>query len=78
VAYIGFVIRGRYRLDERIAGGGVGQVWRAEDLTLNRAVAVKMLRPEYSGNKGVLDRFRAEARHAGSLNHPGIAPMPGS
>jgi eukaryotic-like serine/threonine-protein kinase len=70
---IGFVIRERYRLVERIAIGGVGQVWRAEDLALKRVVAVKVLRPEYAGNKDVLARFRSEARHAGSLTHPGIA-----
>lgn len=75
MTHIGFVIRDRYRLDERIAAGGVGQVWRAEDLALRRPVAVKMLRPEYSGNEDVLARFRAEARHAGSLNHPGIAQV---
>jgi serine/threonine-protein kinase len=69
----GSVIRDRYRLDERIAIGGVGQVWRAEDLTLKRLVAVKVLRPEYAGNNDVLARFRAEARHAGALTHPGIA-----
>jgi serine/threonine-protein kinase len=75
VAHIGFVIRDRYRLEERIAAGGVGQVWRAEDLALKRPVAVKMLRPEYSGNTDVLARFRAEPRHAGSLSHPGIAQV---
>lgn len=75
MTHIGFVIRDRYRLDERIAAGGVGQVWRAEDLALRRPVAVKMLRPEYAGNDDVLARFRAEARHAGSLNHPGIAQV---
>jgi serine/threonine-protein kinase len=70
---IGSVIRDRYRLVERIAVGGVGQVWRAEDLALKRIVAVKVLRPEYAGNNDVLARFRSEARHAGSLTHPGIA-----
>jgi eukaryotic-like serine/threonine-protein kinase len=70
---IGSVISDRYRLVERIATGGVGQVWRAEDLALKRVVAVKVLRPEYAGNNDVLGRFRGEARHAGALTHPGIA-----
>ena len=70
---IGSVIRERYRLVERIAIGGVGQVWRAADLALQRIVAVKVLRPEFAGNKDVLARFRSEARHAGALTHPGIA-----
>jgi serine/threonine protein kinase len=75
VTHIGFVIRDRYRLDEPIAAGGVGQVWRAEDLALKRRVAVKMLRPEYAGTDTVLARFRAEAWHAGSLSHPGVAQV---
>jgi serine/threonine-protein kinase len=65
----------RYRLDERIAAGGVGQVWRATDLLLERPVAVKVLRPEYSDHPETLDRFRKEARHAGSLSNPHIAQV---
>ncbi|MBV9793963.1 MAG: protein kinase [Actinobacteria bacterium] len=63
----------RYRLDERIAGGGMGQVWRAWDLVLQRPVAVKMLDTSSAADEVGLARFRAEARHAGSLSHPGIA-----
>jgi len=48
-------------------------VWRAADLLLDRTVAVKLLRPEYADHPETLDRFRAEARHAGSLTHPCIA-----
>jgi serine/threonine protein kinase len=65
----------RYRLEERIAAGGVGQVWRATDLLLRRPVAVKVLRPEYAGHPETLDRFRAEARHAGALPHPCITQV---
>ncbi|HEX6450987.1 MAG TPA: protein kinase [Trebonia sp.] len=72
---IGVVLADRYRLDEPIAAGGVGQVWRATDLVLQRRVAVKLLRPEYANHPDTLARFRAEARHAGSLAHPAIAQV---
>ncbi|HEX4398070.1 MAG TPA: serine/threonine-protein kinase [Trebonia sp.] len=58
---------------EPIAAGGVGQVWRAADLLLDREVAVKLLRPEYADHPDTLERFRAEAKHAGSLTHPCVA-----
>ena len=66
-------LAGRYRLDERVAAGGYGEVWRATDLVLARPVAVKLLRPEVAGDAEALARFRAEARHAGSLEHEGVA-----
>jgi eukaryotic-like serine/threonine-protein kinase len=69
------LIEGRYRLDDPIATGGMGEVWRATDLVLNRPVAVKLLRPGSAGYEENLVRFRAEARHAGSLSHPGIAKV---
>jgi eukaryotic-like serine/threonine-protein kinase len=65
----------RYRLDERIGSGGMGVVWRATDLMLARGVAVKLLRPEYTRDEDGRARFRAEARHAGSLSHPSIAQV---
>jgi hypothetical protein len=63
----------RYQLDDLIAAGGMGEVWRATDLVLGRPVAVKLLRAEYVQHPETLARFRAEARHAGSLSHPHIA-----
>ena len=69
------ILAGRYRLDGRIAFGGVGEVWRAVDLVLGLPVAVKLLRAEYAQHPEVLIRFRAEARHAGSVSHPGIAQV---
>ena len=65
----------RYRLTERIAGGGMGEVWRAEDTVLGRAVAVKILRREYADDDTFLARFRAEARHTAGLSHAGIAAV---
>jgi serine/threonine-protein kinase len=71
----GRLLDGRYRLGGRIAAGGMGEVWRAKDLVLGRPVAIKLLRPGYAGDEEGLARFRAEARHAGSVSHPGIAQV---
>ena len=64
----------RYRLLRRIAVGGMGEVWRAEDVVLSREVAVKTLRSERSSDADRA-RLRAEARHAARLAHPGIASV---
>ncbi|MGQ0466108.1 MAG: protein kinase domain-containing protein [Sporichthyaceae bacterium] len=64
---------GRYRLVERIARGGMGEVWRAFDEVLSRPVAVKVLRPEYADEHVFLERFRNEARNTAALVHTGIA-----
>jgi serine/threonine-protein kinase len=71
----GALLEDRYRLDEPIAAGGMGEVWQATDLVLDRPVAVKLLRPGFAGQEEGLARFRAEARHAGVLSHPGIAKI---
>jgi eukaryotic-like serine/threonine-protein kinase len=71
----GLILDNRYRLDGPIAAGGVGEVWRGTDVQLGRPVAVKLLRPEYADHPETLARFRAEARHAGSLSHPRIAKV---
>jgi serine/threonine protein kinase len=68
-----YLLAGRYRLTDRIAAGGMGEVWRGEDNLLNRAVAVKLLPTGRAGDEAFLARFRAEARYAASLSHPGIA-----
>src|SRR3954452_160998 len=65
----------RYELDELIATGGMGEVWRGRDTLLGRAVAVKVLRSEYTGDPTFLARFRAEATHAAALSHPNIAAV---
>jgi serine/threonine-protein kinase len=71
----GLILDDRYRLDERIAAGGVGQVWKATDLLLERAVAVKLLRPEYADHPETLERFRKEAKNAGALNNSHVAQV---
>ena len=68
-------IADRYQLDRRIAVGGMGEVWEAEDIRLGRSVAVKVLRPELSGDPEFLHRFRVEARTVASLDHSGIAAV---
>ncbi|WP_345770930.1 protein kinase domain-containing protein, partial [Geodermatophilus normandii] len=65
----------RYELQELIATGGMGQVWRGRDLLLERSVAVKVLRSEYADDPTFLARFRNEARHAAALSHPNIATV---
>ena len=65
----------RYLLGERIATGGMGEVWGATDDVLGRGVAVKILKREYADDPTFLERFRAEARHAAGLSHAGIAAV---
>lgn len=66
---------GRYRLTSRIAVGGMGEVWRAEDTLLHRKVAVKVLKSELMSDPTFLERFRAEARNTAALSHPGVASV---
>ena len=71
----GQVLAERYRLLERIALGGMGEVWRAHDERLDREVAVKVLLPGSAHDEGFVERFRAEARHSGGLTHPNIGTV---
>ncbi|OAV60554.1 hypothetical protein A6F49_11405 [Enteractinococcus helveticum] len=64
---------GRYELTDRIAIGGMGEVWKARDTVLGRIIAIKILKEEYTGDPNFLRRFRAEAQHTALLNHPGVA-----
>jgi serine/threonine protein kinase len=67
-----YVLDDRYQLIERIATGGMGEVWRGGDQILGRQVAIKMLAAVHAGDEQFHARFRAEARYASSLAHPGI------
>jgi serine/threonine-protein kinase len=71
----GTVLGGRYRLEDRIASGGMGDVWRAVDDVLGRAVAVKVLLPALSDEPGFGERFRGEARTMATINHPGVVDI---
>jgi serine/threonine protein kinase len=67
-----YVLDDRYLLIERIATGGMGEVWRGTDQLLGRPVAIKMLAAMHAGDEQFRARFRAEARYASSLSHSGI------
>ncbi|QHT57488.1 serine/threonine protein kinase [Cellulomonas sp. H30R-01] len=71
----GVALDGRYRLIKPIATGGMGEVWEAHDDALARPVAVKVLKEEFAGDPGFLERFRTEARNSASLHHPSIAQL---
>ena len=67
---IGEVFDGKYRLDERLGGGGMGNVYRATHLLIDRPVAVKVLSQRFVGDETAQQRFRREARAAGRMHHP--------
>jgi serine/threonine-protein kinase len=69
------VINGRYELQRRLAQGGMAEVWLAIDLTLDRKVAVKWLKPTLATDPIVAERFRREAKAAASLNHSNIVAV---
>ncbi|MFC7403936.1 serine/threonine-protein kinase [Georgenia alba] len=71
----GLVLGARYELTDRIAVGGMGEVWRALDRRLGRTVAVKVLRPELVGDDQFLARLRTEARNTAGLQHPNLAML---
>ncbi|HZE40255.1 MAG TPA: serine/threonine-protein kinase [Stackebrandtia sp.] len=69
------LVAGRYRLEDRIAGGGMGEVWRGFDTRLNRDVAIKLLHANLSGNATFRARFQNEAQAVAKLQAPGIVGL---
>ncbi|MEA2460321.1 MAG: eukaryotic-like serine/threonine-protein kinase [Actinomycetota bacterium] len=69
------VLGGRYRLQRKVASGAMGVVFEAEDVTLGRRVAVKLLSESLSSDNTFIERFRREARSAAALSHPNIASV---
>jgi serine/threonine-protein kinase len=71
----GSLLAGRYEITAPIATGGMGEVWKARDRVLDRIVAAKVLKSEFTGDPSFLARFRNEARHTAALTHPNIASV---
>jgi serine/threonine-protein kinase len=72
---IGKVLAGKYRLDAHLSRGGMGSVYRATHLMLEKPVALKVIKPELVGSSEFARRFQREARAATSLNHPNIVAV---
>lgn len=68
----GTVLAGRYEIVGRIGAGGMSNVYKARDLKLNRYVAIKVLKPEFSSDESFVKKFRVEAQSAAGLSHPNI------
>src|SRR6185436_10214145 len=71
----GTVVAEQYQLESVLGSGGTGVVWKARDLTLNRFVALKVLRADVEADPSISSRFQREARILASLDHPAIVPI---
>jgi serine/threonine protein kinase len=71
----GTLLNGRYQLLEKLGSGGMAEVFRARDPILDRIVAIKVLRQDYSSNPEFQEHFRTEARAAANLSHPNIVTV---
>lgn len=68
----GMFISDRYEIIDKVGSGGMADVYKARDQRLNRFVAIKVLKPEYSSDKSFVNKFRGEAQSAAGLSHPNI------
>ena len=69
------LLNDRYKIDGRIGSGGMAEVYRARDLMLERTVAIKLLREDFSNDPSFRERFRQEAKAAANLSHPNIVTI---
>lgn len=72
---VGETLTNRYRLIARVAGGGMGEVYRGHDLLLDRSIAVKVLQPSLASDPELVARFKNEARAAARLTHPNVVAV---
>ena len=72
---IGMILGDRYEVLEKIGAGGMSDVYKAKDHKLNRLVAVKVLKQEFSENANFVSRFSTEAQAAACLMHPNIVTV---
>src|SRR3954462_10734956 len=71
----GTVVDGRYRVISRIGSGGMAAVWLADDTSLNRRVALKVLHSRFAQDREFVERFRREAESAAGLHHPNVVAV---
>src|SRR5690242_11956561 len=72
---VGTVLVQKYRFEQLLAIGGVGVVYRARNVLCGRAVAIKLLKPQYADNKEIVSRFMREARAANIVRHPNVVDV---
>jgi serine/threonine-protein kinase len=71
----GEVLAGKYRLESRLGSGGMGEVYRAENIQIGRTVAIKLLHPEAAAQPTIVQRFLREARAANKVKHPNVVDV---
>src|SRR5215210_1660536 len=69
-ALIGQILAGKYRIDERLSGGGMGTVYRGTHVLMDKTVAIKVLLPSLAADEKIVARFSREARAASRISHP--------
>jgi len=71
----GRILDGKFRFTKLLGAGGMGAVWRAQNVRVRKAVAIKLMHPEFAGNPGILDRFKNEATAAGQIGSQHICDI---
>ena len=72
---VGKLLGNRYEVLEKVGNGGMATVYKAKDKTLNRCVAIKVLKDEFANDQEFIKRFQIEAQSAASLSHPNIVSI---